>query len=409
MTIPHTPVRQVLLFSENDPLCTQELVLHLQAANLWVAFCPNYVDALHWLGQNEQQQPDLVMIDIPSERSIESANAFNLYGLVRKGGWIPALERRFLGWGEEVPIMMLIDEASRLSVEQRMYHLGINPEKIDYKPYHPHLLIHKITNLVKLEDNELLSPASTDLSKPILRLRALTIDPETETARIGTEPIKLSELEFKLLYYLACHTDIPLSREQILAEIWGIEGKKAVNNRNVDVYIGRLRRKLAQVNCHDLIGRGHNGAYILESAKADAEISSHTEQTEMQVTDDFSPSDARLICQSDGLHLSPHFALQGGEIAIKHRAGIKIGRCPDQSDCVINDMRVSRWHATLYFNGDHFYIRDENSRGGTYLVRQNHDGKRQKWKLVPREHAKLAHGDVLYFSKVAYRFELSSE
>ncbi len=53
----------------------------------------------------------------------------------------------------------------------------------------------------------------------------------------------LSEREMELLRYLASHPDRPVSRDEILLRVWGMD-PKGIETRTVDVHIGRLREKL---------------------------------------------------------------------------------------------------------------------------------------------------------------------
>lgn len=56
------------------------------------------------------------------------------------------------------------------------------------------------------------------------------------------KPVLLSPLEFKLVCYFVEHARIPLSRGELLREVWGYEG--ATSTRTLDGHVGRLRRKL---------------------------------------------------------------------------------------------------------------------------------------------------------------------
>jgi two-component system copper resistance phosphate regulon response regulator CusR len=60
----------------------------------------------------------------------------------------------------------------------------------------------------------------------------------------GDHEVALSAREFDLLVYLLRHPNQVLSREQILNSVWGYDFDPGTNV--VEVYIGYLRRKLAQ-------------------------------------------------------------------------------------------------------------------------------------------------------------------
>ncbi|MBV9122636.1 MAG: FHA domain-containing protein, partial [Planctomycetes bacterium] len=52
---------------------------------------------------------------------------------------------------------------------------------------------------------------------------------------------------------------------------------------------------------------------------------------------------------------------------------ITLGRNQNNS-IVLADEHASRWHAEIYFQDDHWQIRDLDTRNGTYLDRQRLDG-----------------------------------
>lgn len=76
----------------------------------------------------------------------------------------------------------------------------------------------------------------------ILKLGDLTIDPATVRARWRGKPLPLMPNEFRLLRYLLEHPGHVFTRAQLIAAL----GKREppVDERTVDVWIGRLRRAL---------------------------------------------------------------------------------------------------------------------------------------------------------------------
>ena len=56
------------------------------------------------------------------------------------------------------------------------------------------------------------------------------------------KPVNLSVREFQLLKYLIEHAGVTVSREQLLIDVWGYNGK--IFTRTVDVHIASLRQKL---------------------------------------------------------------------------------------------------------------------------------------------------------------------
>jgi DNA-binding response OmpR family regulator len=76
----------------------------------------------------------------------------------------------------------------------------------------------------------------------IVTAGALVLDLARRQARIGTLVTDLSDREFRLLHHLALHPGEVLSRERLLAEVWGYSFDPGSNV--VEVCVRRLRKKL---------------------------------------------------------------------------------------------------------------------------------------------------------------------
>jgi DNA-binding response OmpR family regulator len=76
----------------------------------------------------------------------------------------------------------------------------------------------------------------------VLRAGALTLDLARRQAFLGTRVANLSDREFRLLHHLAEHIGEVVSRESLLADVWGYHFDPGSNV--VDVCVRRLRKKL---------------------------------------------------------------------------------------------------------------------------------------------------------------------
>lgn len=76
----------------------------------------------------------------------------------------------------------------------------------------------------------------------IIEIGPYQIDPQSRSLRFEGEAIKLTDKEFELACYIFNHIGRLLSRNQILASVWGYEAD--VNTRTVDTHISRIRKKL---------------------------------------------------------------------------------------------------------------------------------------------------------------------
>ncbi len=76
----------------------------------------------------------------------------------------------------------------------------------------------------------------------VIKVGELVIDPATYSVSRPGKMVKLTPLEFHLLYYFASHPDRFFTREQLLSTLW-VSGQD-LNARIVDVYVRRLRLKI---------------------------------------------------------------------------------------------------------------------------------------------------------------------
>jgi len=75
-----------------------------------------------------------------------------------------------------------------------------------------------------------------------LQLASCTVDLDRSEVRRGDERITLTEIEHKLLAYLAANSDRTLSQQDLLREVWGYRG--GARSATVKTTISRLRKKI---------------------------------------------------------------------------------------------------------------------------------------------------------------------
>ena len=83
----------------------------------------------------------------------------------------------------------------------------------------------------------------------------VTLDLRTRWVSTGEGDIELSAREFELLRTFLEHPNQVLSREQLLAHVWGYDYDPGSNV--VDVYVGYLRRKLGGRRFETVRGVGY--------------------------------------------------------------------------------------------------------------------------------------------------------
>jgi DNA-binding response OmpR family regulator len=60
----------------------------------------------------------------------------------------------------------------------------------------------------------------------------------------GEDTFQFTKREMEVLEYLQQHNQRPVSREELLAEVWGYSRDLEIETRTVDIHIARVRRKI---------------------------------------------------------------------------------------------------------------------------------------------------------------------
>jgi DNA-binding response OmpR family regulator len=94
----------------------------------------------------------------------------------------------------------------------------------------------------------------------VLGVRGIRLDLEARTAEVQGQPVELTSRELSLLEMLMRHPDEVLSRERLLAHVWGYDYDPGSNI--VAVYVGYLRSKLGEEAIETVRGVGYRlGGY----------------------------------------------------------------------------------------------------------------------------------------------------
>ncbi|MDX9881494.1 MAG: response regulator transcription factor [Prolixibacteraceae bacterium] len=114
---------------------------------------------------------------------------------------------------------------------------GFNVGGDDYiiKPFSVKEVVARIKAVLKRTGN-------TTLSSRLISIDDMTIDPERKTVTLGNGPVNLTRKEFDILVLLVTHRGKYIGRDEILNRVW--RDDVIVTERNVDVNIARLRKKI---------------------------------------------------------------------------------------------------------------------------------------------------------------------
>jgi DNA-binding response OmpR family regulator len=144
-----------------------------------------------------------------------------------------------------VPVLMLTARGEEADV---LVGLGVGADDYMTKPFSPRELVARVKALLRRVERR---PAPGES----VRTGALELDPAARKVTIDGEPVHLTPTEFDLLRVLATRPGAVLTREQLLAEVWG--WRDGSGQRTVDSHIRGLRRKLGSQHVRTVHGIGY--------------------------------------------------------------------------------------------------------------------------------------------------------
>jgi phosphate regulon transcriptional regulator PhoB len=151
---------------------------------------------------------------------------------------------------KELPVVFLTARGEEID---RVVGLEIGADDYVVKPFSPRELVARVKAILRRQ-------ARTGDLGAVVEIRSLRLDPGTQDVTMRGNPVELSALEFKLLYFLASRPRQIFSRERLLDEVWGRDC--SVTPRTVDVHIRRLREKIeARPDDPEYIGTVRGAGY----------------------------------------------------------------------------------------------------------------------------------------------------
>jgi two-component system, OmpR family, response regulator QseB len=154
-------------------------------------------------------------------------------------GVLRELRRR----GERLPVILL---TARADLADKIEGLDAGGSDYVTKPFKLEELLARIR--AQLREGKSSEPT-------MLEVGGITLDLRSRKALAQGAPIDLTAREFTMLETLMQHPDQVLSREQLLAHVWGYDYDPGSNV--VEVYVGYLRRKLGTDAIETVRGMGY--------------------------------------------------------------------------------------------------------------------------------------------------------
>ena len=136
----------------------------------------------------------------------------------------------------DMPVVML---TAKDEMNDKILGLDIGADDYMTKPFAIEELLARIRVIFKRVDNYKASKPQND---SILRIKGVNLEIERYTVTYKEKNIDLTKREFELLKYMMQNKNLVITREMILAKVWGYEYMGDTNV--VDVYIRYLRSKI---------------------------------------------------------------------------------------------------------------------------------------------------------------------
>ena len=190
----------------------------------------------------KEEVPDLLILDwmLPGLSGVELCRRLRLR---------PETER--------MPIILL---TARGEESERVRGLSVGADDYVVKPFSTPELMARVKGLLRRAKPELISSQLT--------AGDIDLDRETHRVRRAGREVKLGPTEFKLLEFLLQAPGRVFSREQLLDGVWGRD--IYVDERTVDVHVGRLRKAINRGRQRDPIRTVRGAGYALDETFAAA-------------------------------------------------------------------------------------------------------------------------------------------
>jgi two-component system phosphate regulon response regulator PhoB len=152
---------------------------------------------------------------------------------------------------ERLPIIML---TARGEEAERIRGLGTGADDYVVKPFSVPELVARVKAILRRAKPETVST--------VLAAADLELDRETRRVRRGGREVHLGPTEFRLLEFLMQSPGRVFSREQLLDGVWGHD--VYVDERTVDVHVGRLRKAINRGRAKDPIRTVRGAGYAFD-------------------------------------------------------------------------------------------------------------------------------------------------
>jgi two-component system response regulator VicR len=203
-------VKQRILIVEDDSRIADLIAKNLEAVGYECHAAP---DGGRALADHDRLRPALIILDL----GLAGVDGLEVARRVRKQS--------------DAPILMV---TARSGESDKILGLEVGADDYVTKPFSTAELVARVRALLRR--------SSGTLRERALEQGDLKIDPARRVVERDGRPVRLTTLEFDLLYFMASRPGRVFSRESLMEHVWGSD--RVVDGRSIDSLVSRLRQKL---------------------------------------------------------------------------------------------------------------------------------------------------------------------
>ena len=144
---------------------------------------------------------------------------------------------RLRSQGKDLPVLIL---SARSLAEDRTRGFDVGADQYLTKPFDLDELLSRVKNLLVLYVRRAQGRERESAKPTVLKFASAVIDFESYQVAVGGKPVKVTELEMKLLKYFSDNEGRVIRRDELLENVW--EMPASITTRAVDQFIRRLRK-----------------------------------------------------------------------------------------------------------------------------------------------------------------------
>lgn len=220
-----------ILIIEDDKIISKSIANHLKK---WDYIVDTIDDFKNIIEKFIQIDPHLILLDI----SLPFYNGYH---------WCSEIRRI-----SKVPIIFISSTSENMNIIMAM---DMGADDFIVKPFDLSVLVAKINALVR-------RTYSFSGQIEILEHRGVMLNLENTYVLFQDKEIELTKNEFKIIKILMENKDKVVHRNQLMTKLW--ESESFIDDNTLTVNIGRLRKKLEEIEVYDFIKTKKGLGYMVD-------------------------------------------------------------------------------------------------------------------------------------------------